>query len=88
MGLAAPEFLDGLDVFQADFAAALEAFGREDKVVRVPARGDGDADPALGKVVHDGPFLGDAHGMVERKDHAAAAERDALRVAREGSGEE
>ena len=53
--------------------------GSQDKVVGLPAGGEGHAGAAVGQVVDDRPFLGDAGRMVERRDDAARADADRLR---------
>ena len=48
--------------------------GAKMKSFGMPAGGDGNADPAVGKIIHDRPFLRDAHRVVQRQHDAAAAQ--------------
>ncbi|CAM3196892.1 Uncharacterised protein [Burkholderia gladioli] len=85
--LAGPQLADLVEPLEGQLAVAAEGFGREHEIVRVPARGDRDADPAARQVVDHRPFLGHAHRMMQRQHHAAGAQLDMARLARQRGGQ-
>ena len=86
--LTAPELLDNLQVLDVQLTPFLERIRREDEVVRMPAGGDGDRRTAVGEIVDHGPLLRHAHRVVQRQDHAAAAQLQLLRLERERAGQQ
>ena len=73
-GLAAPKLANVLDAREHDALAVIEGIWREDEVVRLPARGEGESNPPLGHDIDDRPILRDPDWMMERQHTAAGAE--------------
>ena len=65
--LTSPEGAHGLDSGAEDLVAFLIGVRREGEVARLPAGGEGDADPSVGKIVDQRPLLGDADRAVQRQ---------------------
>src|SRR5262249_35105563 len=76
--LAAPEPSHDLDAPSHDLSPVFEVLRLEDEVVLVPARREGDADPAAREIVYQSPVLGDANGIVQREDATAGADPNSL----------
>ena len=87
-GLAPPQGADGVDLLVHDFPARVVALGEENEVVDVPARAEGDGDATGGELVDQGPFLGDADGIVQRRDEASGAQLQAFGDHGEGGRED
>ena len=51
----------------------------KNKIIELPAGGEGQCDPTVAEVVNDGPLLGDSDRMVERGHATAGADTEALR---------
>ncbi len=87
-GLAPPQGPDGVDLFVHDFPTRLVALGKEDEIVDVPARAEGDRDATGGELVDQGPFLSNADGVMQRRDEASGAQLQAVRDHGEGGRED
>ena len=76
--LAAPERLHGFDAAGHQLTAVLVVFRLQHEVAGVPSGGEAQSHPAVGQVVHDGPFLRHADRIVQRQDDAPGPDADAL----------
>ena len=86
--LAPPQAFDLVDVLQHHALVVGVVLGAQDKIVGLPAGGEGERHPAVAEVVDDGPFLGDTDRMVQGRNAAAGADTDALGDGRErGAGD-
>ncbi len=77
-GLAPPEPPHEVQAPAGVLPAVRVALRREHEVLRVPSRSHGESHAPVGQVVDEGPLLGDAHRVVQRKDDTAGTDGHAL----------
>ena len=76
---ATPEFAQVFDLLKHRRLVGRRCvFRAQHKIVRLPAAGNGKPCTTVGQVVDNGPFLGDAGGVVKRAYAAARAHTDIL----------
>src|ERR1051325_5134456 len=76
--LAAPEFLHDLDAAIHLFVARAVLLREEDEIVRMPARGERDADASARQVIDDGPFFRDPERILKRINTLPARQLDGV----------
>src|SRR6185369_14831859 len=82
-GLATQQPLNQIDVKEHHFLAIFVDGGREDEVVRMPARSEGDGDATVREIVYHRPLFRDTHRMMQRQSDAARTNLHALSDRRE-----
>ena len=86
--LTSPEGAHGLDSAAEDLVAFLIGVRRQGEVARLPAGGEGDADPSVGKIVDQRPLLGDADRAVQRQHTTPRADLHPLGDGGDGGADE